>query len=226
MIQGQALTFETFGLNKGVMTMRDRETGTVWTQLDGKAISGQLSGERLTMIPMPQMTWGEWITNHPDTLVLSPNTPFIDRYRAVNTGSFNPNEAIYGDDRMDSNALIIGVEVEGIFKGYPISEFPDAGGAINDTVGGHPIVALYDGTSQTGLAYSSVLNGQTLEFYTVEGEDFAVRDKQTESTWDAQGNAISGSLAGNVLEFVPSFISEWYGWSGYHPETQIFAQAP
>ena len=65
MIQGQALTFETFGLNKGVMTMRDRETGTVWTQLDGKAISGQLSGERLTMIPMPQMTWGEWITNHP-----------------------------------------------------------------------------------------------------------------------------------------------------------------
>jgi hypothetical protein len=158
-----------------------------------------------------------------DTLVLSPNTPFIDRYRAVNTGSFNPNEAIYGDDRMDSNTLVIGVEIEGVFKGYPISEFPAAGGAINDTPGSLPIVVLYDGTSKTGLAYSSVLNGQTLEFYAVEGEDFAVRDRQTESTWDAQGNATSGSLEGNVLEFVPSFISEW---SGYHPETQIFAQAP
>ncbi|MDP6715990.1 MAG: DUF3179 domain-containing (seleno)protein, partial [SAR202 cluster bacterium] len=66
----------------------------------------------------------------------------------------------------------------------------------------------------------------SLEFYVTEGEDFAIRDRQTESTWDAQGNAVFGPLEGNVLKFVPSFISEWYGWSGYHPETQLFAQAP
>ncbi len=64
-----------------------------------------------------------------------------------------------------------------------------------------------------------------MEFYAVDGENFAIRDKQTESTWDAQGNAVSGPLEGNVVKFVPSFISEWYGWSGYHPETQLFAQA-
>jgi len=64
-----------------------------------------------------------------------------------------------------------------------------------------------------------------MEFYAVDGENFAIRDKQSESTWDAQGNAVSRPFEGNVLKFVPSFISEWHGWSGYHPETQLFAQA-
>ncbi|HIO63203.1 MAG TPA: DUF3179 domain-containing protein, partial [Dehalococcoidia bacterium] len=75
------------------------------------------------------------------------------------------------------------------------------------------------------LAVTGALGDGAFNVYGVNGENFAIRDKQTESTWDAQGNAVSGPLEGNVLKFVPSFISEWYGWSGYHLETQLFAQA-
>lgn len=85
------LTFDVFGLLKGVLVMRDRETGSVWTHLDGRSIEGELAGARLEMIPMPQMTWAEWREAHPDTLVLSRDTPFQDRYRVVRIGAFNPD---------------------------------------------------------------------------------------------------------------------------------------
>ena len=53
--------------------MIDRETGTVWTHLDGKAVQGPLQGARMEMIPMPQMTWADWVVLHPETMVLSPD---------------------------------------------------------------------------------------------------------------------------------------------------------
>ena len=37
MIEGQHYTFDTLGLLDGVFQMLDRETGTVWTHLDGEA---------------------------------------------------------------------------------------------------------------------------------------------------------------------------------------------
>jgi hypothetical protein len=219
------LTFEVFGLLKGVLTMRDRETGSVWTHFDGKAVEGELAGARMEMIPMPQMTWAEWTEAHPDTLVLSQDTPFQDRYRVVRIGSFNPNEAVFGDDRLASNDLVVGAELDGSFKGYPVEELTRAGGVVNDTLGGQPVLVIYNEEAQTGLAYSSIVDGRVLEFFNPLATGFAIADRQTGSRWNAQGEAISGTLKGNVLEFVPSFISEWYGWSGYHPETDLFASA-
>ena len=93
-----ALSFDVFGLQKGVLHMRDRETGSVWAHFDGKAIEGEMEGRRLEMVPMPQMTWPEWRDANPDTLVLSRDTPFQDRYRVVRIGRFSPNEAAFGDD--------------------------------------------------------------------------------------------------------------------------------
>ena len=211
----------------GVFRMIDRETGTIWTHLDGKAIAGPLEEARLKIIPLPHTTWGEWKADHPDTLVLSPDTPFRDRYlRPVRIGVYNPSEAIYGDDRLPSNTLVVGVEVEGVFKGYPLSELELAGGVVNDTIAGRPIVVVYDPIAKTGLAYLRHFDGQTLEFYNVSKEEYGVTDRETGSTWDVHGRAAEGAYEGARLDFVPSFISEWYGWSAYHPETHLYSAEP
>ena len=226
-LDGQHLTFDTFGLLDGVFRMRDRETGTIWTHLDGKAIAGPLQGKRLKFIPMPHMTWTEWKADYPDTVVLSPDTPFNDRYlRPVEIGIYNPREAIYGDARLPSNTLVVGVEVDGAFKGYPLGELELAGGVVNDTVAGKPIVVLYDPIAQTGLAYLRHFDGQTLELHNGSEEGYEVRDRETDSLWDVQGRGVEGSYVGTRLEFVPSFISEWYGWSAYHPQTELYRVEP
>jgi len=49
-----------------------------------------------------------------------------------------------------------------------------------------------------------------------------LRDRGTNSLWDLSGKAVEGPLAGTSLTYVSSFISEWYGWSAYHPEATIY----
>ncbi len=97
---------------------------------------------------------------------------------------------------------------------------------MNDTLGGEPIVVIYDENARMGLAYSRALDDQVLEFFNTGDQEFSLRDEQTRSTWNRQGTATTGPLEGLSLEFVPSFISEWYGWSGYHPETMLFQAEP
>ena len=225
MVDGRTLTFEVFGLKQAVLIMIDRETGSIWTHLDGKAIQGPLEGKRMNIVPLPQMTWAEWKDLRPDTLVLSPNTPFANRYRSVQIAQYNRREAGFGDDRLASNTLVIGVEVDDAFKGYPVDEVGSVG-VVNDTLSGQPILIVYDPAVQTGLAFSRVVNGQVLEFYNSANAGLELRDRATNSMWEIQGLAIEGSLRGVKLDFVSSFISEWYGWSGYHPETDIYEPSP
>ena len=118
------------------------------------------------MIPIPQTTWGRWKADYADTLILAPDTPFQDRYvRPVRIGVFNPNEAIFGDDQLPSNTLVVGVEVERVFKGYPLGELELTGGVVNDTIAGQAIVVIYDSATRTGVAYLRGFDGQMLEFY-------------------------------------------------------------
>ena len=131
-------------------------------------------------------------------------------------------EDLFGDDRLASNALVVGVEVDDLFKGYSVEALTEVGGVVNDTLASQPIVVLYDDVARTGLAFSRAVDGQLLEFYNAASQGFELRDRQTQSLWDREGRSISGPLVGTTLEFVPSFISEWYGWSAYHPESELF----
>ena len=206
--------------------MRDRQTGTIWAHLDGKAVQGPLGEERLRIVPLPQMTWGEWKAEYPETLVADPNTPFQDRYTpTVRIGVEGFDESLYGDDRLPSNTLVVGVEVDDNFAGFPVDLVHAEGGSINTEVGGQPVVVLYDAESRTGIAYLRMVNDQNLVFTSDEVTEGAMRivDRQTGSIWNIHGKAIGGPLAGTNLTFVPSLISEWYGWSGYHPDTELYS---
>ena len=50
---GRTLTFESSGaIWRGVLVLRDRETGTYWAPATGRALSGTLAGEALAVIPV------------------------------------------------------------------------------------------------------------------------------------------------------------------------------
>ena len=119
---------------------------------------------------------------------------------------------------------MVGVEANGAFVGFPIEAMGRESGVVNTEVGGVPVVVVYDAGSQTGIAFERTVGGQTLEFANTPAiRGFRLRDAETGSTWDIGGRAVDGPMVGASLSFVPSFISEWYGWSGYHPETELYA---
>lgn len=65
---------QSFGVSgklwHGVLVMFDRDTNSLWTQLDGRAIRGEQTGVQLVHVPSVFTTWSAWLAAHPDTLVL------------------------------------------------------------------------------------------------------------------------------------------------------------
>ena len=85
-----------------------------------------------------------------------------------------------------------------------------------------PVVVIYHSSDRTGVAYLRLFEGQSLEFYNASKDGYEVRGRATGSLWDTHGRTSDGAYGDARLEYVPSFISEWYGWSAYHPESQLY----
>jgi hypothetical protein len=51
------------------LTMRDEQTGSLWSGLDGKAAEGPLKGKRLAQVPSTYAFWFAWKDYYPETTV-------------------------------------------------------------------------------------------------------------------------------------------------------------
>lgn len=82
-IKGKARSFGVSGmLYQSDVLMYDRESESLWSQLEMKAVSGPSSGTQLTWLPSEQMTWKAWKTRFPKGMVLSSETGFRRNYSA------------------------------------------------------------------------------------------------------------------------------------------------
>ena len=206
------------------MVMADRQTNSIWSHLDGTAIEGSLTGSGMDFLPLIHTTWEEWQTLHPETTVISYDTEFQAQYRSVTLGMPNgrfARELLTVDDRLQSEALVLGVMVEDAFVAYPVLELEQTSGVINEDVAGLPIVVFYDVDNNAAIAFSRIVDGQEAQFELVPGDSFVARDSVSGALWDFEGHSVDGD---DSLEFVTSYLSEWYGWSAYHPATTIYAR--
>jgi len=80
-VRGTRLTFDFYGIYNGELVFYDRETESVWSLASGIALDGPLAGQRLKVFSLLHATWQRWRTLHPDTLVLSEETPYRDHYK-------------------------------------------------------------------------------------------------------------------------------------------------
>jgi len=70
---GAPLRFGVSGkLWRQALVLFDRQTGSLWSQREHRAIAGALAGQPLDLLPSEITTWGAWRTRHPGTLVLAP----------------------------------------------------------------------------------------------------------------------------------------------------------
>lgn len=67
-LDGRSLTFKAIArLKKGIATMKDRQTGSVWEAVSGRAISGPLAGGELQRLNSEYSFWFSWSQAHPAT---------------------------------------------------------------------------------------------------------------------------------------------------------------
>lgn len=127
-IDGSRNTFGVSGLlyNSDVL-LYDRETESLWSQIMMEAISGDMVGKELEMVPTMNTTWRQWKNKYPNTLVLSEDTGYRRNYDRNPYPGYSESTEIYfevekSDQRFHPKETIIGIELNGKFKAYPFSE--------------------------------------------------------------------------------------------------------
>lgn len=240
-VDGQVLRFGTSGLLRfSDLVMWDDVTESLWQQLDGSAIVGDMVGKRLSFLPASIIPWSEFKAQFPGGKVLSQDTGFRRNYGSnpyLGYSSTSKPFLFNGelDDRFPAMERVVGVIVNGQDKAYPFSVISREG-AVNDEVAGVPI-AVFWGAADTadaldtasipqgqaigvGVAYERRLNGQILSFRAQENGNFL--DNETGSTWNILGLATAGPLAGSQLAPVVHTNHFWFAWAAFNPEDPVY----
>jgi len=137
----EIVEFGTSGkLYNSNLVMYDRKTDSYWSQIDGNAIVGELTGQELKAISIDTVIWRDWKKVHPNSEVLSQDTGFSRDYGRDPYGSYYEDSFLFStvenrDDRVHPKTVIFGIEVEGEFKAYQEDVLIEQG-VIEDVVGG------------------------------------------------------------------------------------------
>jgi hypothetical protein len=228
-VDGKRLTFRLAGINNQNFVMEDLETGTWWQQVTGAAFLGPLEGRRLVAVEYDQLTFATWRGESPEGRVLRPDEKIAaaDKYAHADWETRMLKNAApasaASDSRLEPRALVIGVEVNGASKAFPVTVLAKTG-AILDTLGGRALLIVRGPDRRSVRVFDRVVDGRALEFVVKpEAPAVAAVDTETGSDWDFTGAAVRGPLAGRRLERVPHLEDYWFDWKTYHPQTVLFA---
>ena len=203
---GQPLVLDNAGVVAGNEVFKDRDTGSRWQQSSLEAISGPLKGTHLQLYPFLLTSWQEWRRLHPDTLVLKPLPGYADRVaeknKMIRAGLSGegaaPKDVSYHDDRLKPKTMVLGVDVEGANKAFPLEALRQVR-VVNDTIGGKPVLIVHQPSSDTTTAFVARANGKALTFDATNAGATALVDRETGSHWNAYGACVSGRLKGSAL---------------------------
>ena len=128
-------------------------------------------------------------------------------------------------ETMDKTKLVIGVEINGEAKAYPI-QLIGYHHQVMDTVGNEPVIITYCTVCRTGRVYSALVGGRQESFRLVGMDHFnAVFEDETTKTWwqQATGEAIAGPLKGSWLKEIPSRQLTVDSWMRQYPNSVVMA---
>ncbi len=139
---GRRLHFYLAGINDENFIMRDRETGSWWQQVSGRAIAGPLRGARLRLLSSEEISFGLWRREYPWGTVLAPLA--ADRKHYVRAGWVQryhkyPVVVPLPQGPLKGRTLVVGVTLAGQSVAYPYAQVASEG-LILDRLGGKPIL--------------------------------------------------------------------------------------
>jgi hypothetical protein len=274
-VAGRRLTFHLAGINNQNFLMQDDETGSWWQQASGEAILGPLAGHRLQLVPYDEVSFALWRREHPGGRVLRPaagtawrafsadweaqtarlpvprrpEAPEASKAPQASKAPENGSAAARarGAAGLPPRTLVLGVEVRGEAKAYPVALLARQSPLL-DTVGGVPLAILVGDDGRSLRVFEARLAGRPVTLYQRPGPAAAPSaasvppppaapsapsdpsdpserrwvDAETGSEWDFTGRALSGPAAGRRLERLPALADYWFDWQTYHPRTTLY----
>ncbi len=240
------MEFEPSGmLRNSDMVMLDRNTETLWQQLMGVAIVGELNKKQLDILPSLIVSVEEFFNRYPNGQILSKQTGFADTekqygsnpYKNYDNKESKPYEIFFNFDKIDKRLppmeRIVDIEDHGKYKVYPFNLIKKKG-VINDSFKTKKIVLFYQSGTVSVLdksyinesknigtmaAFNRVLNEKELIFKKVRG---VFKDIETNSSWDITGYCYKGKYQGEQLKIEPHSNHFAFAWLAFYPDSEIF----
>ncbi len=230
--------FGTSGsLYSSSLVMYDRQTESLWTHFEGKAVVGALTGERLTTLPVAMTSWQKFRDANPDGLVLSRETGFLRDYGRnpypgyddVTSKPFLFSGVV--DGRLAAKARVVVVRSsDGPAVALPLDSLYEQL-VVPFTAQGRDVVAILERGSASALDTSDLsdgydqgstgvflaeLNGEKVDLVaTTDG----FLDNNSGITFDIFGVATDGS--GSRLEPVERLDTFWFAIGAFDPDVEV-----
>ncbi len=149
LVNGERVEFGTSGkLWNSNLVMYDRKTDSLWSQILGEAIVGELTGAKLKVLSSDMVRFGDFKKLHPSGSVLSRDTGATRFYGQDPYGDYYTTPGTYfpvgkKDDRLSDKDFVLGIVVNGKAKAY----WPEAVkklGKVEDYFENKTIVVQYE----------------------------------------------------------------------------------
>jgi len=175
-VDGKVLHFYLAGINNQNFLMRDRETGTWWQQITGKAIYGPLQGSALELVASDELTFGEWKSEVSGGRVLAPVPKYAKEYES----NWEPEIAklpvviSFPGTELKSRDIVVGVtlvgaNMNGASRAYPWNTLVKQSPVV-DRLHGTPLLVVVGPDGKSFRVFISRIDGKDAEFF-LKGEE-------------------------------------------------------
>ncbi len=222
-VNGRLETFRLVGMDHFNAVFEDATTKSWWQQATGTAITGPLKGYVLKEFSSAQLTLTSWLRQYPKSLVMKPDTLFMDNYfRLEDYDKGTMRSDLVRRDRASwqRNSWIVGVANDFASKAYDWNQLLQKR-LIQDSVDRLPILLTIENDSASFHVYDRRVDDWVLSFRIWNDKDLLV-DENTHSTWNMDGECVDGSLKGKKLLPVQSYNEFWHTWQTFHKDAKLY----
>lgn len=209
LVNGARERFRLVGMDQFNAMLEDRTTGSWWRQANGEAVAGPRKGSVLTELPSRQVTLRQWLALYPASRIMQGDPTFAAEYAqdyAFERGT--SRSRLTGTDPRSwvDKSWVVGLRVGGVTRAYDWNQLLRER-AINDTLGGRPVVLVV--ASDSASFYAFVRPAAALR-YVVDGDSIRTRDA---------AYAFNGKGPAGMLEPLIASQEFWHSWRTFNPGT-------
>ncbi|KAA3617712.1 MAG: DUF3179 domain-containing protein [Calditrichaeota bacterium] len=213
------------------LILYDRLTDSYWSQMKNQCVGGDLIGTFPKNEILVETTYKTVKNMFQDARVLSDKTGYYstEQYAVYPYGDYktNNNRLLFpisnSDNRIPGKERVMGIVINGEARAYRFESLESGINVINTNVGGVEVVVVGSKTSNYLVAYKNTFNDSQvpLTFTKGSGNGQVVFKDNIGNNYNVLGEVVTGPNSGSRLAGTHSYISFWFAWAAFYPNTEI-----
>lgn len=211
-IAGRVEHFRLVGMDHFNAMLEDHTTESWWRQANGEAVAGPLRGTTLEELPSRQVTLRQWLTLYPASRIMQGDPAFTAQYAqdfAFERGTSRSRLTGTDPRSWEEKSWVVGLRVGEAARAYDWNQLLRES-AINDTLGGRPIVIAVAADSASFYAFVRPDAGTR---FTVSTDSLRA---------GTRAYAFNGRGPSGALEAMVASQEFWHSWRTFNPATTRF----